>query len=94
MASPNTLALTNLSAGPETYVIDVMGPSGLRTLATGTNGVSASLWLGSPVLSLAGLSPLIVGSSGQAAVSEDVGPTGTLGVVTMPGLPLSAALGS
>ncbi|MGO8861805.1 MAG: DUF5719 family protein [Acidimicrobiales bacterium] len=94
VASPNTLALTNLSAGPETYVIDVMGPSGLRTLATGTIGVSASLWLGSPVLSLAGLSPLIVGSSGQAAVSEDVGPTGTLGVVTMPGLPLSAALGS
>jgi hypothetical protein len=91
-ASPDTLALTNLSAGREAYVIDVMGPSGLRTIATGTIGVSTSLWLESPVLSRAGLNPLIVRSSGRAAVSEDIGPTGALGVVTMPGLPLSATL--
>ncbi len=93
-ASPNTLALTNLSAGRETYVIDVMGPTGLRTIAKGAIGASMSLWLGSPVLSRAGLSPLIVTASGRAAVSEDVGPTGTVGVVTMPGLPLSLTLGS
>jgi hypothetical protein len=90
-ASPHALALTNLSAGRETYVIDAMGPSGLRTIAKGAIGASMSLWLGSPVLSRAGLSPLIVGASGRAAVSEDVGPTGTVGVVTMPGLPLPAA---
>jgi hypothetical protein len=93
-ASPFTLALTNLSAGRETYVIDVMGPSGLRTIAKGAIGASMSLWLGPTVLSRAGLTPLIVTASGRAAVSEDIGPTGTMGVVTMPGLPLPAAGGS
>jgi Family of unknown function (DUF5719) len=92
--SPNKLALTNLGVGREAYVIDVMEPSGLRTVAQGEIEGLASLWLGSPVLSEAGLSPLIVRASGRAAVSEDLGPTGTLGVVTMPGLALSVALAS
>ena len=45
------------------------------------------------ILALAGLNPLIVRTSGQAAVSEDVGPTGGYGVVTMPGMPLAQARG-
>jgi len=34
-----------------------------------------------------------VRASGPMAVSEDVGPTGGFGVVTMPGIPLAAAIG-
>jgi len=93
-ASPDKLALTNVSAAPERYVIDAMGPSGLRTIASGAIAASASLWLVAAILSRAGLSPLVVRSSGPSAVSEDVGPTGSLGVVTMPGIPLTASLGS
>ena len=36
----------------------------------------------------AGLNPLLVRSTGSLAISEDVGPSGTYGVVSMPGLPL------
>ena len=40
-----------------------------------------------------GLNPVLVHSSGTMAISEDVGPTGMVGVVTMPGIPLSADIG-
>ena len=41
------------------------------------------------VLARAGLNPLIVSVSGRAAVSQSLGPAGNIGVVTMPGIPLS-----
>jgi len=93
-ASPDNVTLTNVSGGRETYVVDVMSPSGVRVLASGGLAPSASLSLGDPTLSRAGLSPLLVRASGPAAVSEDIGPTGSAGVVTMPAIPLSSALGS
>jgi hypothetical protein len=93
-ASPDKLGLTNLSARRERYVISVMRPSGVRVLTSGEITASSSLWLGASVLSRAGLSPLVVSASGPAAISEDIGPTGTLGVVTMPGIPLAPALPS
>jgi hypothetical protein len=36
---------------------------------------------------------VLVRTSGATAVSEDVGPTGSIGVVTMPGVALSQATG-
>jgi hypothetical protein len=39
-----------------------------------------------------GLHPVLVQSSGTMGVSEDVGPTGMVGVVTMPGLPLAVPI--
>ncbi len=41
----------------------------------------------------AGLDPIVVRAGGPMAVSEDVGPSGMVGVITMPGLPLAAAIG-
>jgi hypothetical protein len=87
--APAHLALTNLTDHGETFVIEVMQPSGLRTLASGR--IRAKQWfsLGGSMLARAGLNPLIVRTSGATAVSEDVGPSGSLGVVTQPGIPLS-----
>jgi hypothetical protein len=91
---PDHLALTNLSRHGERYVIDIVTRTGLESLASGDLASGAFFSLGGPVIVRAGLDPLLVRATGIAAVSEDVGPTGTYGVVTMPGIPLSAATGS
>lgn len=93
-ASPAHLAVTNLSGHRETYVVEVMGPKRSLTLASGVITSSMTLSLGPAVLARAGLNPLLVSASGPAAVSQDIGPTGSLGVVTMPGIPLSLGGGN
>ena len=92
-ALPAHLALTNLSAHPETYVIEVVGASGLKSIAKGSLAAAASFSLDPPALGGAGLDPVLVRTNGSTAVSEDVGPTGGYGVVTMPGIALSGATG-
>jgi Family of unknown function (DUF5719) len=89
-AMPAHLALTNLTGDHETYVIDVVEPSGLKAIASGDLAPSASFSLDAPALDAAGLDPVLVRTSGATGVSEDVGPTGSYGVVTMPGLPLAS----
>jgi hypothetical protein len=86
--------VTNLSGHRETYVVEVMGPKRSLTLASGVITSSMTLSLGPAVLARAGLNPLLVSASGPAAVSQDIGPTGSLGVVTMPGIPLSLGGGN
>jgi Family of unknown function (DUF5719) len=88
-AFPTHLALTNLTARSETYVIDVVEASGLKAIASGDLAPSATFRLDPPALGGAGLDPVLVRTDGSTAVSEDVGPTGGYGVVTMPGVALS-----
>ena len=64
--------------------------SGVRVLALGHLDPGRTISLGRAILGRAGLHPLRVRTGGATAVSEDVGPSGTYGVVTMPGIPLSA----
>ncbi len=90
-ALPAHLALTNLTGGHETYVIEVVEATGLKAIASGDLAPSASFSLDQPALGAAGLDPVLVRTSGATGVSEDVGPTGSYGVVTMPGLPLASA---
>jgi hypothetical protein len=92
-ALPDHLALTNLTDHRETYVIDVVEASGLKSIATGQLAPSASFSLDTPPLEGAGLDPVLVRTDGSTAVSEDVGPTGGDGVVTMPGVALSGTTG-
>jgi hypothetical protein len=92
-AFPAHLALTNLSAHAETYVIEVVEASGLKAIAKGSLAPGASYSLDPPALGGAGLDPVLVRTNGSTAVSEDVGPTGGYGVVTMPGIALSRATG-
>ena len=70
-----------------------MGPSGFRTFSSGDIAPSATIFVNGSTLARAGLDPLIVTASGTAAVSEDVGPTGAYGAVTMPGIALARSLG-
>ena len=91
-AAPSSLALTNTSGSAEHYTAYTVSPSGQRTLATGAIGVGVTTALVGAPLSAAGLEPIIVRASGPMAVSEDVGPSGGIGVVTMPGLPLAPAI--
>ena len=45
-------------------------------------------------LAAAGFDPIMVRAAGPMAVSEDAGPSAGIGVVTMPGIPLAAAIGA
>jgi hypothetical protein len=65
----------------------------VKSIAAGDLAPSASFSFDSPALGAAGLDPVLVRTNGSTAVSEDVGPTGGDGVVTMPGVALSGAGG-
>ena len=91
-AAPAFLALTNTSGTAETYTASVISPSGHRSLAVGTVAAGTTAGVIGAALTAAGLDPIVVHASGPMAVSEDVGPSGGIGVVTMPGLPLAAAI--
>jgi hypothetical protein len=92
--APSSLALLNTSAGPETYRALASSTSGDHVLATGTLAAgSVEIVSGSP-LAAAGLDPVLVHASGPMAVSEDLGPSAGLGVVSMPGIPLATAIGA
>ena len=67
-----------------------MPSSGTRQIATGTLGPGA---LSGSVLSNAGLNAVVVRAAGTVAVSESANPSGGIGVVTMPGIPMAAAIG-
>jgi len=92
--APTYLALFNTSSGPETYRALAPSTSGDHVLATGTLAAGGvEIVSGSP-LAAVGLDPVLVHSSGSMAVSEDLGPSAGLGVVSMPGIPLAAAIGA
>jgi hypothetical protein len=91
--APAHVALLNLTDKREKYEVEVMEPSGFRTVVAGDIAASGSVSLVDQALARAGLNPLIVSASGRAAVSQDLGPTGGYGVVTMQGMPLALALG-
>ena len=92
-AAPTSLAFTNTSGADESYTVSAVTPSGDRTIGAGTvpAGTTGSVY--GAALSSAGFDEITVRASGPMAVSEEVGPTGGFGVVTMPGLPLAAAIG-
>jgi hypothetical protein len=91
-AAPNSLALTNTSGGDVDYRAFAMSPSGDRPLASGTLGPHATVVVSGSALTAAGLDQIIVRATGPVGVSEDLAPSGGVGVVTMPGLPLAALI--
>jgi hypothetical protein len=91
--APAMLALSNVSGSTERYAVSYTSGSASHTLASGRLVAGDAVDLASALLARAGFDQIIVRSSGPMAVSEDVGPTADTGVVTMPGLPLAAALG-
>ena len=89
-ATPAALGLLNTSSDAERYTAFVVTSSGDHPLATGT---LAAGFMAASVLSDVGVDPIVVRASGAMAVSESANPSGGIGVVTMPGIPLAAAIG-
>jgi hypothetical protein len=92
-AALKSLALSNPSGAPVTYRVYGMSTSGQRLLASGTLAPGLFSLVPASALSAAGFDPIVVRADGSVGVSEDLAPSGALGVVTMPGLPLAAAIG-
>jgi hypothetical protein len=92
-AAPDYLALLNTSGATETYTAFAVTTAGHRVIATGRLAAGTVAVVYGATLTAAGLDPIMVRSSGPMAVSEDVGPSGGVGVVSMPGLPLAAPIG-
>ena len=94
-AAPSSLALLNTSGGDESYTAYAGAPSGNHVVATGTLAAGNMVVVSGSKsnLAAAGLNPIVVRASGSMAVSEDSGPSGGIGVVSMPGIPLAAPIG-
>jgi len=92
-AAPNSLALSNTSGAAVTYRVYGVTASGQRLLASGTLAPGLFSLVPASALSAAGFDPIVVRADRSLGIIEDLKPSGALGVVTMPGLPLSAAIG-
>ncbi len=92
-ATPEHVALANVSGKTEPYSLYALGPDGRRAVGSGTVPAGATATVSLAQLLSVGLQPLVVESPGPLAISEDVGPSGNYGVVTMPGIPFGAAIG-
>ena len=93
-AASVSLALLNTSAGPGSYHAFAPTTTGDHVVATGTAGRRQR---GDSVGIAADgrrIDPILVHASGPMAVSVDVGPSAGLGVVSVPGIPLAAAIGA
>jgi hypothetical protein len=88
-AAPAHLAVTNLTARPERYVVYVMTPSAYVAVSSGDIAALGTFSASNSVLAQAGRNPVIVQTGGRSAVIEDVGPSGAFGAVTMPGIALA-----
>ncbi len=89
-AAPAYLALLNASGSAESYAAFVRTSTGDIPIATGVLAAGSTI---EPPLSAAGLNPIIVRADGTMATSESANPSGGIGVVTMPGIPLAAPIG-
>ncbi len=92
-AAPAFLALLNTSGGVENYTAFAHAASSNHVVATGTLAAGTMVVVSGSTLAAAGLEPIVVRASGSMAVSEDAGPSGGVGVVSMPGIPLAAPIG-
>jgi hypothetical protein len=92
-AAPFHLAVDNLTARPEHYVVYVMTRSALVPVSSGHIAARATYSSSSSVLAQVGRNPVIVQTDGRSAVSEDVGPAGTFGAVSISGIALARSPG-
>ncbi len=92
-AAPTSLALLNTSGGTESYTAFAMAGSSQHVMATGSLAAGTVVVVNGSALAASGLEPILVRASGPMAVSEDAGPSGGLGIVSMPGIPLAASIG-
>ncbi len=93
-AAPHTLAVLNLSSARETFSAYALAPGRQQRLVNSeVLEPGATALISGTTLSQAGLDAIVVRGAGPMAVSEDLTPSGMVGAVTMPGLPLAAPIG-
>jgi hypothetical protein len=85
--------LVNTSDATEHFSATAVSGSKNTVLVTGSLAPGTTSEVTGSALAAVGLNPVLVHSTGTMAISEDVGPSGMVGVVTMPGIPLSANIG-
>jgi hypothetical protein len=86
------LALSNASDASARFSVYAVMPSGFRVIALGRLPAGSFATVNGSALGAAGQVPLIVRSTEEVSVSMDMAPTGNVGVVGMPGIPLAAAI--
>jgi hypothetical protein len=89
-AIPEHLALANPSGTFVHYSVTVFAPGRTRTITSGSVRPHEGVSLSGATLFGAGLHSLLVKADGPLSVSEDVGPTGAYGVITMPGIAMDS----
>jgi hypothetical protein len=92
-AAPHTLAVLNLSSARETFSAYALAPGRQRLVNSEVLEPGATALISGATLAQAGLNAIVVRGAGPMAVSEDLTPSGMVGAVTMPGLPLAAPIG-
>ena len=91
-ATPAMLGLFNASGATENYTAEAFTSSGAHTVGAGTLAPGTAAVFSGAQVSAAGFDPILVRADGPMAVSVDTAPTGGLGVVEMPGIPLAAPI--
>lgn len=92
-AARDALAVVNVGDTSETFRAFAVGPGRPRLVASGTLAPGRSAVVTGSTLTDAGFDPIVVRADGPMAVSEDLTPSGGVGVVGMPGIPVAVPLG-
>jgi Family of unknown function (DUF5719) len=92
-AAPDYLTLANQSGTGEQFAAVALTPSGTKVLASGTLAAGVAAVVNVSALPAIAFDPIVVRAGGPMGVSENVGPTAAIGVVTMPGIPLAEQIG-
>jgi hypothetical protein len=92
-ATRNALAVLNVGSAGETFDAYAVEPGRRRLLVSGSIAPGGSAVVTGTTLTNAGFDPIVVHADGPTAVSEDLAPSGGVGVVGMPGVPLATANG-
>ncbi len=93
-AARDAVAVLNVGDAPETFRAYAVAPGRRRLLASGTLAPGGSAVVTGSTLSAAGFDPIVVRASGPMAVSEDLTPSGGVGVVGLAAVPVAAPLGT
>ena len=91
-AAPYQLALLNTSGAAAGYTVFAVSPAGTKLIATGTVDGGGTALMNPAALKNAGFDQIIVRSAAPLAAAQDMTPTGTYGVVAVPGVPLAAPI--
>jgi hypothetical protein len=93
-AARDAVAILNVGDTTETFHAYAVAPGRMHLLASGSLAPGSAEFVTGSALTGAGFDAVMVRADGPMAVSTDFTPSGGVGVVGMPGVPLAAPLGT